>query len=68
MHVKNKGRKIGAWASISSRGNISLYLYEQNINTQNYFKVLEVDIEEIKELRNISRDVLFPQIGNAKYH
>ena len=38
------------------------------MNTQNYLKVLEEAIEEMKELRDISRDVLFLQIGNAKYH
>ena len=36
------------WAAISSRGKTSLYLYEQNMNTQNYLKVLEEAIEEIK--------------------
>ena len=38
------------------------------MNTQNYLKVLEEAIEEMKELRDISRDVLFLQIGNARYH
>ena len=36
------------------------------MNTQNYLKVLEEAIEEMKELRDISRDVLFLQIDNAK--
>ena len=60
--------KIGAWAAISSIGQKSLYLYEQNMNTQNYLKVMEEAIEEMKELRDISRDVLFLQIDNARYH
>ena len=68
IHAKNKGRKVGAWAAISSRGKTSLYLYEHNMNTQNYLKVLEEAIEEMKELRDISRDVLFLQIDNARYH
>ena len=38
------------------------------MNTQNYFKVLEEEIEEMKELRDISRDVLFLQIDNSRYH
>ena len=38
------------------------------MNTQNYLKVLEEVIEEMKELRDISRDVLFFQIDNARYH
>ena len=38
------------------------------MNTQNYLKVLEQAIEEMKELRDISRDVLFLQIDNARYH
>ena len=37
IHAKNKGRKIGAWSAIK-KGKASLYLYEQNINTQSYFK------------------------------
>ena len=53
---------------ISLTGKISLYLYKQNMNTQNYLKVLEEVIEEIKEIRDISRDVLFLQIDNARYH
>ena len=61
-------RKFWAWAEISKRGKASLYLYEQNINTQNYLKVLEEAFEEMKELRDISKDVLFLQIDNAKYH
>ena len=44
------------------------YFYEQNMNTQNYLKVLEETIEEMKELRDISRDVLFLLIDNARYH
>ena len=38
------------------------------MNTQNYFKVLEEAIEEMKELRDISRDILFLQIDNSRYH
>ena len=38
------------------------------MNTQNYLKVLEEAIGEMKELRGISRDVLFIQIDNARYH
>ena len=55
-------------AAISSRGKTSLYLYEQNMNTQNYLKVLEEAIKEMKELKDISRNVLFLQIDNARYH
>ena len=52
----------------SSRGKTSLYLYKQNMNTQNYLIVLEEAIEEMKELRDISKEVLFLQIDNARYH
>ena len=38
IHAKNKGRKIGAWAEISSIGKTSLYFYEQNMNTENSIK------------------------------
>ena len=38
------------------------------MNTQNYLKVLEEAIEEMKELKNISRDILFLQIDNKRYH
>ena len=65
IHAKNKGGKIEVWAAISSRGKTSLYSYEQNMNIQNYLKVLEEAIEEMKELRDISRDVLFLKIDNA---
>ena len=68
MHAKNKGREIRTWAEIRSRGKTSLYLFEQNINTQNYLKVLEETIEGKKEFRNISRDFLFLEIDNARYH
>ena len=34
------------------------------MNTQNYWKVLEEAIEEMKELWDISRNGLFLQIGN----
>ena len=48
--IKKENR---TWVAISSRGKTSLYLYEQNMNTQNYLKVLEEAIEEMKELRDI---------------
>ena len=54
--------------AISSREKISLYLYEQIMNSQNYLKVLDEAIEEMKEFRDISRDVLFLQIDNPRYH
>ena len=38
------------------------------MNIQKKFKVLEEATEKIKALRDISRDVLFIQIGNARYH
>ena len=38
------------------------------MNTQNDLKVLEEAIKEMKKLRDISRDVLFLQIENARYH
>ena len=38
------------------------------MNTQNYLIVLEEAIEEMKELRDISKDVLFLQINNPRYH
>ena len=38
------------------------------MNIKNYLKVLEEAIEEMKELRDISRDVVFLQIDNARYH
>ena len=33
----------------------------------NYLKVLEEAIEEMEDIRDISRDVLFLQIENARY-
>ena len=46
---------------------ISFYLYEQNMNTQNFYSIERI-YREIKKLRSISRDILFLQIGNARYH
>ena len=44
----------------------SLYLYKQNMNIKIHLKVLEKDIEGMMKLRDISRNVLFLQINNAK--
>ena len=47
----------------------SLYLYQQMMNIQNYFKILEVAIEEIKKkLRDISVYIYFLQIDNLRSH
>ena len=60
---------MGAWAAISSRVKKSLHLYEQNMNTQNYLKVLEDAIEEMKELRIFFQEMSYYfKIENARYH
>ena len=63
---KKKGRKIGAWAAINANGKTSLYLYEMNFNTENYLKVLEEAVEEMKEIT--SSETLYLQMDNARYH
>ena len=62
---KKEGPKI--WTAIWLRVIILLYLYQQNMNTKHYLKVSEQTIEEIKKLRDISRDCFFLQNGNARY-
>ena len=59
IYMQKINEKIGTWAAIHSRGKRLLYLYGQNMNTQNYLKVLEEAVEEMKELRYISSNVLF---------
>ena len=63
---KKKGRKIGAWVAINANGKTSLYLYEMNFNTENYLKVLEEAVEEMKEIT--SSETLYLQMDNARYH
>ena len=65
---KIKEENLGHGLQLAQDEKKLLYLYEQNINTQNYLKVLEEAIEEMKELSYISRDCLFLQIDNARYH
>ena len=67
IYMQNKGRKLGHGLQLFKRKTL-MYLDEQNIKTQNYFKVLEEAIVKTKELRDISRDVLSLQIDNARYH
>ena len=45
----NKRIKIGVWAFNGSRAKTSLYLYKQNMNTQDYLEVQNKTIEEVKE-------------------
>ena len=45
---KKKGRKMGDRADINANSKTSLYLYEMNFNTENYFRVLDEAVEEIK--------------------
>ena len=66
IHSKNKGRKIGAWEAINSNGKASLFLYEYNLNSQNYLKIMKESVEEMKKISNSY--IIFLQIDNAKYH
>ena len=63
---KKKGRKIGARAAINVNGKTSLYLYEMYFNTENYLRVLEEAVEEMKEIA--SSETLYLQMDNARYH
>ena len=63
---KKISKKTWAWDALAQEIDVTV-LYEKKMNIQNYFKVLEEAIQEIKELINISRDVLFLQIENTRY-
>ena len=41
IYSKNKGRKIRAWTGISYQGKTSLFLYEDNMSSVNYTKILK---------------------------
>ena len=66
MYSKKKGRKIREWAVINANGKTSLYLYEMNFNTENYLRVLEEAVEEMKEITNSK--TLYLQMDKARYH
>ena len=62
MHAKNKGRKLGHGLQLAQEEKHHCICINNYMNTQNYLKVSEETIEEMKELKNISRDVLFLQL------
>ena len=66
IHSKHKGRKIGAWAAINTKGKTSIFLYEANMNSQNYLEILNQSVDEMKEI--IESDNIYLQMDNAKYH
>ena len=44
-----------------------IYLYlKKNFNSDNYLKILEEAVEEIREICNL--DTVFLQIDNARFH
>ena len=46
--LKNKGRKIGAWAGVSYQGNASLFTFEDKISSFNYIWILKKALKEIR--------------------
>ena len=65
---KRKKEKLGRGLQLSQEENYH-WTEWKNMNTKNYLKVLEEVIERAKkELRDISWDVLFLQIENARYY
>ena len=67
IHAKNKGRNWGTGCNKLKRKSITVFVWK-NMNIKNYLKVLEEAIEKMKELRGISRDILFLQFDNERYH
>ena len=63
IFFKKKGRKMGDSADINANSKTSLYLYEMNFNTENYLRVLDEAVEEIK-----NSETQYIQMDNAKYH
>ena len=63
---KNKGRKINVWGGINCCGKLSLHLFNENLNSENIFKILE---DSLPELNEISRDKkIYMQMDNARIH
>ena len=67
MQAKKQSYK-GTSIAISSGAKTSQYFSEQHKYYQICLKVLEVDIEEMNKVSDISRNVSFPQIGNTRYN
>ena len=56
---KNKGRKLGHGLQLAQEKKHYCIWMNKIYKYQNYLKVLEDEIKEMKELRDISRNVLF---------
>ena len=66
IYFKKKGRKIGAWVTINANSKISLNLYEMNFNIENYLRILEETVEEMREIKNLETQYI--QMDYARYH
>ena len=65
---KIKEEKLGHGLQLAQeKKNITVFVWTKYEYTKS-FKSIEEAIEEMKELRDISRDVLFLQIDNARCH
>ena len=62
---RNRGRKINLWGAISYRGKWTLYVFEENLDTNIYLKILT---ESLAELNEIADKKILLQMDNARVH
>lgn len=63
--AKVHGPKLHLWGAISSRGALSLYIFEQNLNGKRYVEILE---EKLDEMERLYPDYFILQQDNAPSH
>ena len=57
-----RGPKIHIWGAISSRGALSLEIFDHDLNSQHYLKILKKKKKEMKDL--FPEGFIFQQDGN----
>ena len=60
-----EGRKINLWGAISYRGKWTLYVFEENLDTNMYLKILT---DSLAELNEIADKKILLQMDNARVH
>ena len=60
------GEKIGSLVPLNANGKTSLYLFEENFNTEIYQKTFAEAVEEIREIMN--SETIYLQLDNSRYH
>ena len=54
---KNKGRKINVWGGINYYGKLSLHLFYENLNSDNYINILEDALLEMNEINREKKSI-----------